>query len=133
ATDRVGRCAMLRSEGRILTTHAGSLPRSNELVERYVRHSNGEAVDAAELDAAIADSTRRVVQRQLEVGIDVGCDGEQARESFFTYVRSRMTGFGGRGERPPFKDRAAFPSYARSYLGGYTARPRINLLHPPKA
>ena len=43
---------MRRSEERILTTHAGSLPRPPELVRLYVRRAAGEAVDAAEIEAA---------------------------------------------------------------------------------
>ncbi len=77
---------MLRSETRILTTHAGSLPRPPELVELFVRQSHGETVALAVLDAAVCEATRRVVAKQIEAGIDIGCDGEQARESFFTLV-----------------------------------------------
>ena len=86
---------MHASGTRILTTHAGSLPRPRELVELQLRAARGEAVDAAELAQAGAAAVRRAVARQLECGIDVGNDGEQPRESFFTYVRGRMSGFAG--------------------------------------
>ena len=78
---------MLHSETRILTTHAGSLPRTPELVELLVRHSRREAVDPAALEAATEQATRRVVEQQLAAGIDAGNNGEQSRESFFTYLQ----------------------------------------------
>ncbi|HJR00437.1 MAG TPA: hypothetical protein VKA83_02280, partial [Methylomirabilota bacterium] len=70
---------MKRSDRRILTTHVGSLPRPPVLRDLLVRRDRGEPVDAAalarEADAAVA----HVVARQLEVGIDVGNNGEQPR------------------------------------------------------
>jgi len=67
---------MVESERRILTTHAGSLPRPPALTEMFVRRSRREPVDEAALEQAIRDSTRRVVARQRDAGIDVGNDGE---------------------------------------------------------
>ncbi|MGA8050231.1 MAG: hypothetical protein WCA09_08635, partial [Burkholderiales bacterium] len=83
---------MRSSESRILTTHVGSLPRPRDLVELQLRASRGEHVDREALSQAAARATRRAIVRQLECGIDVGNDGEQPRESFFTYVRDRMSG-----------------------------------------
>jgi len=97
------------SASRILTTHAGSLPRPAALVELQLRASRGEKVDPALLGRAAADAVRSAVARQLELGIDVGNDGEQPRESFVTYVRGRMSGFSGRSDRPPARDMAMFP------------------------
>jgi 5-methyltetrahydropteroyltriglutamate--homocysteine methyltransferase len=119
---------MLRSQSRILTTHTGSLPRPRRLVDLQLRVHQDEAVDPSALDAAVGEATRRAVAQQLACGIDVGNDGEQPRESFFTYVRYRMSGFGGHGQRPPAKDVTAYPtfrelfqSYARKSL--HTAPP----------
>ena len=89
-----------RSTDRILTTHAGSLPRRESLTAMLVKISRGEEVDRTAMLREIEESTRYVVEKQLEAGIDVGNNGEQSRESFFTYVQHRMTGFGGRSERP---------------------------------
>jgi 5-methyltetrahydropteroyltriglutamate--homocysteine methyltransferase len=118
-----------RSESRILTTHTGSLPRPKPLVDLQLRMSRGEPVDAALLSEIVGQATRRVIDHQLECGIDVGNDGEQPRESFFTYVRYRMSGFGGQGRRPPAKDVASYPTFrelfqthARKSL--HTAPPR---------
>ncbi|MNC92751.1 hypothetical protein D3C83_92330 [compost metagenome] len=60
-------------------------------------------MDAALLAQAAAKATRRAVAQQLDLGIDVGNDGEQPRESFFTYLRYRMSGFSGESARPPEK------------------------------
>src|SRR6266852_1424349 len=124
---------MQRSTSRILTTHAGSLPRTPALVEMLVARSRNEAVDDTTLDKAIAESTRRVVAQQLAAGIDVGNDGEQARESFFTYVQHRMTGFGGTSVRPPFKDIVAYPSFRERFYGGSSTRARVSLIAAPQA
>jgi 5-methyltetrahydropteroyltriglutamate--homocysteine methyltransferase len=101
-----------KSEGRILTTHVGSLPRPPALRELLVRRDRGEAVDAAalarEADAAVA----HVVRKQLEAGIDVGNNGEQPRAGFSTYVAGRMRGFGGTSRRLPARDLIDFPDYA---------------------
>jgi 5-methyltetrahydropteroyltriglutamate--homocysteine methyltransferase len=102
---------MQRSEARILTTHAGSLPRPRALVDLQLRTSRGDAVDPAALNQAVEHATRRAIQRQLECGIDVGNDGEQPRESFFTYVRYRMSGFGGESRRPPMLDVTRYPTF----------------------
>ena len=49
---------------------------------------------------------------QSDCGIDVGNDGEQARESFFTYVQHRLSGFGDRWTRPIMADIQRFPGWA---------------------
>jgi 5-methyltetrahydropteroyltriglutamate--homocysteine methyltransferase len=102
---------MLISDERILVTHTGSLPRPAELARLHGRRSRGEAVDGAELRRTIATATRDVIAAQVDAGIDVGNDGEQARESFFTYVQHRMTGFGGSSRRHRNRDLAEHPDY----------------------
>src|SRR5712691_10384187 len=102
---------MLRSTDRILTTHTGSLPRPRQLLELYGRRSRGEAVDAEAIAAAEREAMRAVVKQQLEVGIDVGNNGEQQREGFFLYVQHRMTGFGGSWRRWPREDVERYPAF----------------------
>jgi 5-methyltetrahydropteroyltriglutamate--homocysteine methyltransferase len=123
---------MLTSESRILTTHAGSLPRPPALAELHGRRSRGEAVDAQELRDAIAEATAAVISGQVEAGIDIGNDGEQARESFFTYVQHRMTGFGGSSERRLMADLLDHPDYLQLALPRY-ARMKVNLMAAPAA
>src|SRR5215472_17439827 len=102
---------MKHSEKRILTTHAGSLPRPNELDEMFGRLSRHEPLDRMAMAQAVEEATRRTVRMQSECGIDVGNNGEQPRESFFTNVQHRMSGFGGRSERPLIADIVSYPSF----------------------
>ena len=104
------RDAMQRSDTRILTTHTGSLPRPTSLVRLYIAKARGEPVDtqlAAAGLAALEDSVRR----QHDAGIDIGNNGEQQREAFFLYVRTRMSGFGGAWTRPPRGDVERYPAF----------------------
>ena len=123
---------MLTTESRFVVTHAGSLPRPAALAALHGRRSRGEAVDPDELRAAVEAATADVIARQVAAGIDVGNDGEQARESFFTYVRHRMTGFGGTSRRPVMRDLLEHPDFLE------LARPRrermqVDLMHAPAA
>ena len=122
---------MLRSEKRILTTHAGSLPRSTALRDMFIRRSRGEKIDAAAFEREIEDSTRNVIAKQIEAGIDVINNGEQARESFFTYVRDRMSGFGGRSERPLMRDIVQYRSFLQRMRIGEMQM--VDLMHAPMA
>ena len=123
---------MQRSETRILTTHAGSLPRPKELVAMQVRLSRKEPVDAAALDNLVEQSTRRVIAAQLAAGIDVGNNGEQARESFFTYVQHRLSGFGGQSNRPMMKDIIHYASFLELKLPEFS-RDMVSLMNAPMA
>ena len=104
---------MKRSESRILTTHAGSLPRPDGLVEMLGAVSRGEAVDESALADAARTATADVVKAQAEAGVDVLNGGEQSRVSFSTYVTQRMAGFGGGWTRRGHRDQNEFPSIAR--------------------
>ncbi|HEX2479965.1 MAG TPA: epoxyalkane--coenzyme M transferase [Geminicoccaceae bacterium] len=121
------------SEGRILTTHAGSLPRPPELVRLYARRAGGAAVDPAELAAAGRAALRRVVPRQIAAGIDVGNNGEQQREGFFLYVQHRMSGFGGAWQRRPRGDVVRYPIFQRMLEGQMARRTAVSNFQPPKA
>ena len=123
---------MLTSETRILTTHAGSLPRPAQLAELHGRRSRGEVVDSDELHAAIASATAATIAAQAAAGIDIGNDGEQARESFFTYVQHRMTGFGGTSRRPLMRDLADHPDFIELALPR-SQRTKVSLLRAPAA
>jgi 5-methyltetrahydropteroyltriglutamate--homocysteine methyltransferase len=123
---------MQRSEKRVLTTHAGSLPRPKELAEMFGRMSRHEPVDEGALARLIDESTRRVVQKQIECGINVGNNGEQSRESFFTYVQHRMSGFGGKSQRPRSRDVTSYPTFVELYRSA-RQRVEVDLFHAPKA
>lgn len=122
---------MERSRERILTTHAGSLPRSPRLIELMVAVSKREAVDQAELAREIDEGRRRSIRAQIACGIDVGNDGEQGRESFFTYLQHRLSGFGGEGNRPIPRDITQFESFLKLKLPEFS-RTMVSLVRVPK-
>jgi 5-methyltetrahydropteroyltriglutamate--homocysteine methyltransferase len=123
---------VLRSETEILTTHAGSLPRPGPLAELHGRRSRGEDVDVDVLRDAVRAATAAAVAAQVEAGIDIGNDGEQARESFVTYVQHRMTGFGGESRRPLMQDLLDHPDFLDLVVPRH-ARRQVNLMAAPAA
>ncbi len=123
---------MLASTNEILTTHAGSLPRPPALLDMLVRVSKREPVDEAAFTAAVESATRETVAKQLAVGLHVGNDGEQPRESFLSYVQHRMTGFGGTSQRPIMRDIVHYPSFLQLKAPDF-ARTMVSLMSAPKA
>ena len=121
---------MLRSDTRILTTHAGSLPRPQALVEMMVKKSRREPVDAITFDQCVEAATRHVIARQLEVGIDIGNNGEQPRESFFTHVQHRLSGFGGESDRPIMRDIIQYQSFLTLRLPDFSRTMSANFWNP---
>jgi 5-methyltetrahydropteroyltriglutamate--homocysteine methyltransferase len=125
---------MQRSEHRILTTHAGSLPRPAALTRLYARRAAGEAVDAHEIEAQAREATCEIVDKQIEAGLDVIDDGEQSRESFVLYMRHRLTGLGGMGTRPMHADLDAYPQYKSAFQQRVTSPDKVsNRANLPKA
>jgi 5-methyltetrahydropteroyltriglutamate--homocysteine methyltransferase len=118
---------MHTSDTRMLTTHVGSLPRSPRLTELLLQQERGEVIDEAELARQVETAVETVVRKQLEVGIDIGNDGEQPRVAFHTYVARRMRGFGGGWIRPVRRDVTEFPDFAAMWRARQqsTARPRL--------
>ena len=109
---------MRTSTERILTTHAGSLPRPKELLDLIWRRDAGETIDDAAFDAHVREAVAAAVKRQLEAGIDIVSDGEMGKINFLAYTGDRLTGFEGRvgygfgqGKCPPPEDLVDFPSY----------------------
>jgi 5-methyltetrahydropteroyltriglutamate--homocysteine methyltransferase len=83
---------MHRSTKRILTTHAGSLPRPDDLRALILKKQQGEAIDEAAFAARVRSAVAEVVKRQTEAGIDVVADGEMGRVGFIPYVNERLAG-----------------------------------------
>lgn len=123
---------MKQSQTRILTTHAGSLPRPAALVESFARGSQGEAPDPAILTPQVEAAVRACLERQSAAGVDVANDGEQGRESFLTYVRERLSGYDGSWQRPIMRDIVAYPGFLAWRLGSMGG-PQVSLLHTPVA
>ena len=120
---------------RILTTHAGSLPRPPALVELLSRQARGDQVDTDELAALATDAVDTIVARQVEVGIDIVNDGEQARESFFTYLQHRLSGFshGIEEVERTWRDVEDFPGFAAARRSRMANSASVNLARPPVA
>lgn len=98
---------------RILTTHVGSLPRSQEVTDLLFAREQG--VDSADdrFERTISSAVRAVVARQVEAGIDLVSDGEQSKISYATYIKDRITGFEGDSPRRTPQDLEAFPSFMK--------------------
>jgi len=119
---------MQRSTSRILTTHTGSLPRPRELTRLYALRARGDTVDAAEIDRAGRDAVRAIVRKQHEVGIDVGNNGEQQRDSFFLYLKQRLSGLGGSWERPSRADVDRYPDFKRMWTEQHASKTQVSAL-----
>jgi 5-methyltetrahydropteroyltriglutamate--homocysteine methyltransferase len=83
---------MRQSTDRILTTHAGSLPRPDDLLETLYARSEGASLDAA-ASKRIQDAVVKVVRDQADAGIDVVDDGEVGKAGFIGYINARLGGF----------------------------------------
>ena len=110
---------MRLSTDRILTTHVGSMPRPQKLVDALLRKDRGETYDVAEFDQTIQDAIAAVVARQTDAGIDVPSDGEASKVSYSTYMMDRLTGFGGDNQRKVALDLAPYPEF-REKMGRMT-------------
>ena len=119
---------MHRSTSHILTTHTGSLPRPRELTRLYALRARGEPVDAAEIERAGREAVRAVVARQRDAGIDVGNNGEQPRDSFFLYLKQRLSGLGGSWERPSRADVDRYPEFKRMWTEQHASRTQVSAL-----
>jgi len=117
---------MKRSTDHILTTHTGSLPRPRELTRLYTVRASGAAVDHAEIDRAGRDAVRDIVKKQHDTGIDIGNNGEQQRDSFFLYLKTRLSGLGGSWERPSRADVDRYPEFKRMWAEQYAQRTLIS-------
>jgi 5-methyltetrahydropteroyltriglutamate--homocysteine methyltransferase len=97
------------STDRILTTHVGSLPRSQAVTDVLFARDRGESLDEAAADATIAGAVSEAVRRQVDAGVDVVSDGEMSKISYATYIKERLTGFAGDTPREPGQDLVEFP------------------------
>ncbi len=100
----------MATAGRFLTTHVGSLPREDDLIEIMFAKEDGLPLDMAAVDARIAEAVQFVVDRQAEAGLDIINDGEQSKPSYATYIKDRLDGFGGTGNSFAFQDIEDFPT-----------------------
>ena len=97
--------------GKILTSHVGSLPRSQEVVDFIFAREKGKEFVQAAFDDCMTRSVSETVRRQKEVGVDIVSDGETSKISYATYVKDRYTGFDGDSPRNAPADLKKFPSF----------------------
>ena len=102
----------------IRTTHVGSLPRSQEVVDFIFARERGEDYDAAAFDAAMTAAVSETVRRQKAAGIDIVSDGETSKISYATYVKDRYTGFDGDSPRNAPADLKRFPTFLKRLAEG---------------
>jgi 5-methyltetrahydropteroyltriglutamate--homocysteine methyltransferase len=96
---------------KILTSHVGSLPRTQDVVDFILARENGESYDQAAFDNCMSSACNETVRRQVEAGIDIVSDGETSKISYATYVKDRYTGFSGDSPRNAPADLKQFPSF----------------------
>lgn len=96
---------------RILTTHVGSLPRTQEVVDFIFAREREEAYDTEAFDAAMKKAVAETVAKQKAAGVDIVSDGETSKISYATYVKDRYTGFSGDSPRNAPADLKMFPSF----------------------
>ena len=95
----------------VKSTHVGSLPRSQEVVDFIFARERNEAYDQAAFDACMAQAVDETVRRQVEAGVDIVSDGETSKISYATYVKDRYTGFSGDSPRNAPADLKLFPTF----------------------
>jgi 5-methyltetrahydropteroyltriglutamate--homocysteine methyltransferase len=83
---------MIHSTDRILTTHAGSLPRPDDLRGMVLAKARGEPCDQAALDGRLRSAVAEIVERQVACGLDIVNDGELSKPNFTDYVSERIAG-----------------------------------------
>ena len=108
---------MIRSTERFLTTHTGSLPRSDDLVRIMYAKEEGIPVDHQALAERVRTAVAEVVKKQADIGVDIVNDGETSKPSYATYIKDRLDGFGGTGNTFVYQDLADFPNLAKRVFG----------------
>ncbi|MDA7814431.1 cobalamin-independent methionine synthase II family protein [Candidatus Pelagibacter sp.] len=96
---------------KIKTTHVGSLPRSNELSDLLFKKDKHEKIDINNFDEIVKRDVKKIVEKQINLGIDFISDGEMSKISYATYVKDRIDGFSGESERKAPQDLDDFPSF----------------------
>jgi 5-methyltetrahydropteroyltriglutamate--homocysteine methyltransferase len=95
----------------VLTTHVGSLPRTQDVVDYIFARENGQDYDQATFDACMASAVSETVRKQVLAGVDIVSDGETSKISYATYVKDRYTGFDGDSPRNAPADLKMFPGF----------------------
>lgn len=120
---------MINSEKRIMVTHAGTLPRPEEVTKLLYAQAAGAPVDPEMLSGKVRSVVADVVRQQAACGIDSINDGEISKANFTFYIRDRLSGISMRdvepGKAPPRlnisgRDEIEFPEYFAAGLGSFS-------------
>lgn len=98
---------------KIKTTHVGSLPRTQDVVDLIFARENKQPFDPSQFDTTMTSACAETVKRQSEAGIDIVSDGETSKISYATYVKDRYTGFDGDSPRNAPADLKQFPGFLK--------------------
>ena len=98
---------------KILTSHVGSLPRTQDIVDFIFARENEQPYDQVAFDAAMTLAVDETVAKQVKAGIDIVSDGETSKISYATYVKDRYTGFSGDSPRNAPADLKMFPGFLK--------------------
>jgi 5-methyltetrahydropteroyltriglutamate--homocysteine methyltransferase len=97
----------------IKTTHVGSLPRTQEVVDYIFARENKASFSQEEFDKTMTQAVLETVKKQVNAGINIVSDGETSKISYATYVKDRYTGFDGDSPRNAPADLQQFPSFLK--------------------
>ncbi len=118
---------MKRSTDRILTTHTGSLPRPQDVVDLLIASEKKPGAKLEGFEAAVTRAVADVVQKQVDAGLDVINDGEQGRADYTIHVKDRLTGYDGpKQPKPMSANEEEFPELAemlKPFVTPLTHRP----------
>lgn len=103
---------MKQSSERILTTHVGSMPRPQYVVDQLFAQDRDEGYQPQVFDEVMTRAVREVAAKQVASGVDIISDGEMSKISYATYIRHRLTGFEiAEVPRATPRDLDEFPAY----------------------
>lgn len=109
----------------IPSTHTGSLPRPDDLIQLMWAVGDGIPVDKVALDARISKAIQEIVDKQVAAGVTIINDGEMSKPSYATYVKDRLSGFAGESiQNYFFDDLVDFPRSAEAVAGNPGRRKR---------
>ena len=107
---------MKLSTEKILTTHAGSMPRGEPLSSMLIDEEDGKRIDQKEIDQVTEERVAHIMEKEVEAGVDIANDGEQGRVGFQTYIPQRMDGFGGESTRPYGREFIEFTQFTERMM-----------------
>jgi 5-methyltetrahydropteroyltriglutamate--homocysteine methyltransferase len=120
---------VIQSAGRILTTHSGSLPRPADFLPLILARETGQTDDIARFEEAARAAAAETVRLQAAAGVDVLNDGEVSKPSYATYVKDRLSGFGGEGSPQRVTEAVMgldeFPDFAERQARLMASRPAV--------